>query len=289
MFNLEKSIADWRQQMLAAGLNTPVPLEELEMHLREEIEQLVRAGRTEPEAFESAVQRMGHAPVVHGEFKKISTADGKFEWLLMEIFFAIMGSVFPLWFCAKLLNFKTVSKVDFPHEQQVSGLVAMGLYAGFIWAGRLGYKMLPVLPRKRQRSVLHRLLQQRWLVCGGLSFHVIASCATILHQPVYGRFSMGLYHARERHDWAALGNRSRGPQANASGACFITKAMFHLEEQIAAWRQSRCPPPLHQNARHVRRVRKPFAGRLRRTGTPGPFWKPQRSQPSFHKWARPKY
>ena len=39
MFNLEKSIADWRQQMLAAGIKTPVPLQELEIHLRDEIEQ----------------------------------------------------------------------------------------------------------------------------------------------------------------------------------------------------------------------------------------------------------
>ena len=37
MFSLEKSIAGWREQMLAAGIKAPVPLEELEIHLREEI------------------------------------------------------------------------------------------------------------------------------------------------------------------------------------------------------------------------------------------------------------
>ena len=37
MFGLEQAIADWRQQMLAAGIKTPVPLEELEIHLREDI------------------------------------------------------------------------------------------------------------------------------------------------------------------------------------------------------------------------------------------------------------
>jgi len=30
MFNLEQSIADWRRQMIAGGIKTPVPLEELE-------------------------------------------------------------------------------------------------------------------------------------------------------------------------------------------------------------------------------------------------------------------
>ena len=39
MFDLEKAIANWRKQMLAAGIKMPAPLEELEIHLREEIEQ----------------------------------------------------------------------------------------------------------------------------------------------------------------------------------------------------------------------------------------------------------
>ena len=38
MFDLEQSITNWRKQMLAAGIKSPVPLEELEIHLREEIE-----------------------------------------------------------------------------------------------------------------------------------------------------------------------------------------------------------------------------------------------------------
>ena len=46
MFDLEKAIADWRRQMLAAGIKTPVPLEELESHLREEIEQQMKSGLT---------------------------------------------------------------------------------------------------------------------------------------------------------------------------------------------------------------------------------------------------
>ena len=44
MFDLEKSIADWRTQMLAAGIKSPVPLEELESHLREEITQQTKSG-----------------------------------------------------------------------------------------------------------------------------------------------------------------------------------------------------------------------------------------------------
>ncbi len=46
MFNLEQAIADWRRQMLAVGIKTPVPLEELEIHLRDEIEELGEDGAT---------------------------------------------------------------------------------------------------------------------------------------------------------------------------------------------------------------------------------------------------
>jgi len=38
MFDLEEKIAEWRRQMLVAGIKTPAPLDELEGHLREEIE-----------------------------------------------------------------------------------------------------------------------------------------------------------------------------------------------------------------------------------------------------------
>jgi hypothetical protein len=70
MFDLEKSIADWRKQMLAAGIKTPVPLEELEIHLREEIERQMKTGLSEQEAFEISIQRIGQPKMLNNEFKK---------------------------------------------------------------------------------------------------------------------------------------------------------------------------------------------------------------------------
>lgn len=71
MFNLDQAIADWRRQMLAAGIKTPVPLDELESHLRDDVEQQVFSGSSAPQAFEIAVQRIGHAAVLECEFDKI--------------------------------------------------------------------------------------------------------------------------------------------------------------------------------------------------------------------------
>ena len=70
MFDLEKSISDWRRQMLAAGIQTPVPLEELESHLREDVERQMRSGLSGRQAFESAVQQIGRAGALKNEFQK---------------------------------------------------------------------------------------------------------------------------------------------------------------------------------------------------------------------------
>ena len=69
MFYLEKSIADWRKQMLTAGVKTPVPMEELEIHLREEIEQQMKSGLNEQDVFNSAVQKIGQGRILNNEFK----------------------------------------------------------------------------------------------------------------------------------------------------------------------------------------------------------------------------
>src|SRR5450631_365265 len=70
MFDLEKSILEWRRQMLAAGIKTPVPLEELEIHLREEIERQMQSGLNEQTAFEISAVRIGQPKALKSEFKK---------------------------------------------------------------------------------------------------------------------------------------------------------------------------------------------------------------------------
>jgi hypothetical protein len=70
MFDLEKSISDWRRQMQSAGIKSPVPLDELEIHLREDVERQTKSGRSEADAFDSAVGEMGEARALKCEFKK---------------------------------------------------------------------------------------------------------------------------------------------------------------------------------------------------------------------------
>jgi hypothetical protein len=70
MFNLEKQISTWRQQMLAAGIESPVPLEEMEIHLYEDIQRQIRHGHSEQKAFEISVQNLGQPKQIKNEFAK---------------------------------------------------------------------------------------------------------------------------------------------------------------------------------------------------------------------------
>jgi hypothetical protein len=97
MYNLEQSISDWRQHMLAAGIKTPVPLEELESHLREAIEQQMKLGSSPQQAFEAAVSQMGRARTLKNEFKKSERRFMKKTLLVLAgIFGVLFGTAFIL-------------------------------------------------------------------------------------------------------------------------------------------------------------------------------------------------
>jgi len=69
MFDLEKSIADWRQQMIDAGISVSA-LDELENHLRETVERQIRSGAHDQEAFQQAILEIGHPKELKKEFAK---------------------------------------------------------------------------------------------------------------------------------------------------------------------------------------------------------------------------
>ena len=100
MFDLEQAIADWRQQMLAAGIQSPAPLEELENHLREEIERRLKSGLEGQMAFEIAAQQMGQASAIKREFKKSTMKT--FNWKVATLAFTALafldGVLLPLSF-----------------------------------------------------------------------------------------------------------------------------------------------------------------------------------------------
>jgi hypothetical protein len=102
MFNLEQSIADWRKQMLAAGIKTPVPLEELEIHLREEIERQMKSDAGEQQAFEISAKQIGRSKFLKHEFQKIERKNMKRALMLT------VG-----WLAACFIMFASLMQMDF--------------------------------------------------------------------------------------------------------------------------------------------------------------------------------
>ena len=83
MFELEKAVAEWRRLMSAGGIGSPDLLDELEVHLREETQELEQAGLGAREAFEIAARKIGLAPSLKREFDLAERAAGTLaqKWL----------------------------------------------------------------------------------------------------------------------------------------------------------------------------------------------------------------
>lgn len=155
MFNLDNAISEWRQQMLAVGIKTPGVLDELESHLRDEIEQQTKSGLSEGEAFRSAVQKIGQAHVLQNEFKHNERTKEAREWKLKEtalvagtsLFSLVMGScvVFGMGTCAELTA-----------GQEMSALAALTTMILFVYGGRLSQGIIPAIHARRNRDVVFR-------------------------------------------------------------------------------------------------------------------------------------
>ncbi len=143
MFDLETSIAQWRRQMLAAGIKTSA-LDELESHLREEIERQMKAEQSQPAAFEMAVEIVGRGRELGKEFKKAEPISARFTRLL-GIACGTVAFLFLLW----LFPFLFVNQTDW--TAKALGLAAI---ATSVLAWKYNYKLLPAIPSQLARTVI---------------------------------------------------------------------------------------------------------------------------------------
>lgn len=169
MPDLEQLIADWRKHMLSAGIKTPVPLEELESHLRDDIAQQMSKGRSLREAFDTASQRIGQPSALKTEFAKVgqrmSDLEHKVTWILCGVL--VLGDV--LLGLAVLLNM--YPPVPLPLHERVLGATACFLFPVILWSWRFTYRYLPVIPSKGKRVLI-----------GLLSCILSGGCTSLLMQ-----------------------------------------------------------------------------------------------------------
>ena len=134
MFDLERAVTNWRKQMLAAGTMGPSTLNELESHLREEIDELVKSGVDGARAFDRAVANIGEARPIAAEFTKANLDSHRRP-------VAIWGLA-ALWMAGCLISLNTVCRHT--AAAQFNGLQhSVDVIAGFIYvAGILGCVLL---------------------------------------------------------------------------------------------------------------------------------------------------
>src|SRR5216683_2770198 len=149
MFDLNEQIAEWRRQMLAAGIETPVPLNELESHLREDVEQQMRSGLAEQQAFAIALQRMGQANTLKAEFEKVEDPR-KARSRKQKIVFCYAAAVF--YAVIGIHTFFFRHDVSFSLAERMLGLAAVAPTVLLLCSVRYLYRMLPVLTNKRVRT-----------------------------------------------------------------------------------------------------------------------------------------
>ncbi|GFP74716.1 permease prefix domain 1-containing protein [Clostridium fungisolvens] len=85
MFQLEKSLMDWKKKLSASNSLTNSDIEELESHLLDEIDALKKKTLTEEEAFYVACSRIGSVDLLTSEYSIVNSNFlwiKKFLWLL---------------------------------------------------------------------------------------------------------------------------------------------------------------------------------------------------------------
>jgi hypothetical protein len=91
MFNLDHAIADWRRIMAAAGIQSPDVLDELESHLREDIERRVKAGADAAEVFRIAAAQIGQPHMLQAEFARSQNKERQYMKRKLMIGAGIIG------------------------------------------------------------------------------------------------------------------------------------------------------------------------------------------------------
>ena len=134
--------------MLAAGIKTPVPLEELESHLRDEIERQLKSGLSEQTAFEVSVQRIGPAKTVQSEFEKVEVNAEECQWKKGRNALVTCLSL------ASLILGGTVLFNEMTFGQRMAGLAAVAAMILLAGVGRLSYRIFPIIPDRRIRVAI---------------------------------------------------------------------------------------------------------------------------------------
>jgi hypothetical protein len=144
MFDLQQAIAEWRRRLARGGINSPDVLDELESHLREDVQQQMRSGVGPRQAFDAARQRLGQNDALKIEFKRANPTAEVLEKLMTVVCILLAG--FIVWMSGYTFLQMELS----PSEQIVAyAAVAFTLLVACRW--RYAVPFLPVIAGRAKR------------------------------------------------------------------------------------------------------------------------------------------
>jgi cation transport ATPase len=175
MFNPDQAIKDWRQRLVANGIKSPAVLDELESHLREEIERRIKSGVGVQRALDDAIQQIGKADTMKNEFEKVDGAEEARNWRLKQIIFFVGLGVISL-FVATCLLLGLGSFSEMSRAQQMSGLAALALMISLAGGGYFCSGLFPVIVNKRLRDAICISSAAVTMFWWAIFFFVILQC-----------------------------------------------------------------------------------------------------------------
>lgn len=166
MHNLENDISKWRQQLLAGGVNNTEVLDELESHLREDVEEQVRSGINQEAAFGAASRRIGKSELLEAEFAKVARSKQVRPVQVIGIACCVFGALYSILLAPHLFTIRELTP-----GQRILGLAAVALALLSTASWRFSYRYLPEIRSLRTRKMAG-------ILCGfaGLAWVLIFAC-----------------------------------------------------------------------------------------------------------------
>ncbi len=124
MFDLEKAIAAWRHQFQYSRFFHRKDLDELERHIRDQVQYLVGRGWSEQAAFGEAIREMGGLPDAEAEYRKV-------YWLKLQRNRALIRELF--WGFVMLKNYLKIALRNLRKHKGYSMINITGLAVGLAY------------------------------------------------------------------------------------------------------------------------------------------------------------
>ncbi len=218
MFDLNGAISNWRQELGQNEALDSSDLNEMESHLRDEIEDLAGGGLSQEEAFIIAAHRLGEAGQIAAEFAKVHSSRvwrRRFFWMLTGVLTFILAgalSAVAAKACATIAVFVGLRGYAVGAMESIVGVVVLIALAGIAYClfgpGLFGIRAASLF--KKPFSAV--------LSVAGLTFLVILLRAACLFAPVLQARLVGAQeygHAMLAHSYGSLCWAVLGPIALA--------------------------------------------------------------------------